>query len=845
MANTVWAGDKDNKLYLQSGEITTILKTSLAVGTIDNAPHGVAWDQINTPWVGTQGKKLYLQSGQFSSILKTSKTARINNDTSNASPLGISWDRNNTPWVEQNRDTLILQSGQFSSIVKTSLDVTAIDTNPRGISYGNNGHTPWCGMQADKLYLQSGQFTSTLKTSQAVGSIDSSPEDIAINIDGNTPWVGNQANKLYLTSGQFSSILKTSITLTPIDARPRGIDSTSRLNLAQQNLAQTLTLVDEAKTGQISSVFAENFLFLTQSTNVLFTVGTEHNTYISQEFAFDQVVVVQLIAARDAENSLLLTDEALPERTRPAGDVVADTVWCGDQNFKLFKQSGRFTSIVKTSQVVNGGSSAAVRGVSYNKVDTPWVGHHPTLFGGTRMYLQSGQFDSVLKTSAVIPGLGPNDQANGISWDGNGNTAVQTSPPADTRLILFSGQFTTTVKASVSIGASGGKGISWMKDDVMWCDESNDKLKIQSGHISSTLKTSQSIGSIDGDVSDVAFTGGHTLWCGASDDKLYLQSGFFTSTLKTSQSISSIDLSPSGIETDNVDARLQNQAADIIFVQNSIDFVQVVLLGPVSKGVTDSLALDHAVTINFNLSVFGENAIVFDQLARQNILFVDASNTLVLVADITANIVNVQASNILNFQDTADQNIKEVSLVSEFILIDNMSAESVKTLTLVSDLFIIDMLADNQEQSSLANLLEILDSVSFQLTTACLGDGIILTYPFDSPTHTITLRNPDFGNLDRLEFTRINRESRGGTLIVFRDEDWPIAERQSYQFSSLSRSHIIHLHDFLSASLGQEIGLLDHENRQWKGVILNPEADTAQQGRESFIAQFDFEGDLV
>lgn len=47
-----------------------------------------------------------------------------------------------------------------------------------------------------------------------------------------------------------------------------------------------------------------------------------------------------------------------------------------------------------------------------------------------------------------------------------------------------------------------------------------------------------------------------TPWSGAISDKLYLQSGQFTSTLKTSQSVTGIDTTPTGIETNDVDSRL-------------------------------------------------------------------------------------------------------------------------------------------------------------------------------------------------------------------------------------------------------------------------------------------------
>ena len=41
MPNTPWCGNTDDKLYLQSGAFSATMKTSLAVGTIDDAPTGI------------------------------------------------------------------------------------------------------------------------------------------------------------------------------------------------------------------------------------------------------------------------------------------------------------------------------------------------------------------------------------------------------------------------------------------------------------------------------------------------------------------------------------------------------------------------------------------------------------------------------------------------------------------------------------------------------------------------------------------------------------------------------------------------------------------------------------
>jgi len=122
-----------------------------------------------------------------------------------------------------------------------------------------------------------------------------------------------------------------------------------------------------------------------------------------------------------------------------------------------------------------------------------------------------------------------------------------------------------------------------------------------------------------------------------------------------------------------------------------------------------------------------------------------------------------------------------------------------------------------------------------------------LTFPFTIPTNTLNLRNPDFDNVEQFEPRRINRRSRGGTLDVFRDETWPKTRRLIYTFSALKEEQVESLLDFLQESLGKEIGILDFETRQWKGIILTPSAAFGQTGPDncSFSASLEFEGVLA
>jgi hypothetical protein len=132
------------------------------------------------------------------------------------------------------------------------------------------------------------------------------------------------------------------------------------------------------------------------------------------------------------------------------------------------------------------------------------------------------------------------------------------------------------------------------------------------------------------------------------------------------------------------------------------------------------------------------------------------------------------------------------------------------------------------------------------VTPPSLGSATLtLTFPYISPTTTLELRNPEFGNNRTLNFTRIFGETRGGSLIVFSDPIWPKTKSLSVQINGLSESQTEALLDFLGDSLGMEIGLLDWENQQWRGIITTPDAEVSDNGRCNKTVSFQFEGELV
>jgi hypothetical protein len=121
-----------------------------------------------------------------------------------------------------------------------------------------------------------------------------------------------------------------------------------------------------------------------------------------------------------------------------------------------------------------------------------------------------------------------------------------------------------------------------------------------------------------------------------------------------------------------------------------------------------------------------------------------------------------------------------------------------------------------------------------------------LVYPADGSavTDSVTLKTPNLGNLDRLAFNRVLRETRGGTLIVFADPIWPKIQTLVLSFSGLKQTEAMAVLTFIEAHLGLEIGLIDWEHRFWKGVIINPDTPIIQDGRDSFTVSLEFQGEL-
>lgn len=114
-------------------------------------------------------------------------------------------------------------------------------------------------------------------------------------------------------------------------------------------------------------------------------------------------------------------------------------------------------------------------------------------------------------------------------------------------------------------------------------------------------------------------------------------------------------------------------------------------------------------------------------------------------------------------------------------------------------------------------------------------------------TDEVVLRNPNLGNRHRVSPHRINRVTRGGDLIIYRDPSWPLVESLLVQFSALTRVKALELQTFIQDHLGEEIKLIDWEDRLWTGVIVVVDDPVVQdrKGDCAYTMSFEFEGVLA
>jgi len=113
-------------------------------------------------------------------------------------------------------------------------------------------------------------------------------------------------------------------------------------------------------------------------------------------------------------------------------------------------------------------------------------------------------------------------------------------------------------------------------------------------------------------------------------------------------------------------------------------------------------------------------------------------------------------------------------------------------------------------------------------------------------TDLVTLRSPEFGDIQRVNNEALVIESRDGDLMSIKDTDWPDSQTNVYQFIRIQESVIDELKAFLIKTAGLQIDLIDHLDQLWRGVIVTPINEIIEVRETcSYDVSFEFMGDKV
>lgn len=120
---------------------------------------------------------------------------------------------------------------------------------------------------------------------------------------------------------------------------------------------------------------------------------------------------------------------------------------------------------------------------------------------------------------------------------------------------------------------------------------------------------------------------------------------------------------------------------------------------------------------------------------------------------------------------------------------------------------------------------------------------LTLSYPVNSPTSTLNLRIPKFGDTKRLIAKFKIKRTLAGFPRVSRVTSWPQIEVLRFTIEALTQTQRDDFIAFIELTAGLNIRLLDHENVNWSGIIIDPTVEVTDEGRGcQYQLAFSFRG---
>lgn len=247
---------------------------------------------------------------------------------------------------------------------------------------------------------------------------------------------------------------------------------------------------------------------------------------------------------------------------------------------------------------------------------------------------------------------------------------------------------------------------------------------------------------------------------------------------------------------------------------------------------TESVSSQHKFIsidekINFNETVVGGKSV------QKNI-----SESLSLAESIYPHVYEVDVNEILTLSELLTRSVINEQLVfTEAVSVDVVRVASdlitlteSLTLTVTKNLNINESLifTEGVKGYTFDTCTPSLQINNHQVVYDCNGD-------------IITLPAPDFGNVEGMEFNRVNRRTRGGDLIIYRDPTWPKSKTFNYKWTALKKETREQVIQFSRRNIGKLMTMNNYEGNLFTGIIRGPETKFTEDRRDLHSVEILFE----
>lgn len=242
-------------------------------------------------------------------------------------------------------------------------------------------------------------------------------------------------------------------------------------------------------------------------------------------------------------------------------------------------------------------------------------------------------------------------------------------------------------------------------------------------------------------------------------------------------------------------------------VGQSLVLTQHVRVSWIKQDVNQPFNISQAVGLRKTQSISVANQLAIHQIMGRSTAIAVTSN--LFITQVAAKVNPQSAANILHILQSV---IPSYALGSSIVIHQNLShTKSVvrgpsQTLTLLSRVAVVKVDAINTYN------IVVPDPVD---TTAVI---------FSLGSESVTLTIPEIGDVDKIDVSRVEEQTRGGDLIIYRDPIWPVTEILKMKFTTLSRIVSDEFLHFMMDTIGQQVTMIDWQGVTWLGIITTPDA---------------------